>query len=50
MYVLHSRQGQLLGCHFLIAFFNKLSKLSSLNSGGIITHIFGPRKEMLSVP
>ena len=39
MYGLHSLQGQFTGFHFLISLLK-----------GTISHILGPRKEMLSVP
>ena len=49
MYGLHSLQGQFAGFHFLISLLKAFTVSNCFNSLGTISHILGPRKEMLSV-
>ena len=50
MYDLHSPQKQFTGFHFLSSLLKALTVSNCFNSLGTISHILGPRKEMLSVP
>ena len=50
MYGLHSMQGQFTGFHFLFSPLRVFTISNSFNLLGTISHILGPRKEMLSVP
>ena len=49
-YLLQSIQGQLLRIHFLIDFSELLKDWAFFNSIETISHIFGPKYEILSVP
>ena len=50
MHGLHSLQGQFTGFHFLISLLKAFTVSNCFNSPGTISHILGPRKEMLPVP
>ena len=49
-YLLQSLQGQLFGSYFLIDFLKLLRDWTFFITIGTISHIFGPRYEILSVP
>ena len=50
MYGLDSLQGQFTGFHFLISLLKAFTVSHCFNLLGTISHILGPRREMLSVP
>ena len=49
-YFLHSLHGQFFGFHSLIPFLKAATLVNSFNSKGKISHILGPKYEILSVP
>ena len=49
-YLLQSLRGQLFGIHFLIIFLKLLWDWAFFNSIGTISHIFGPRYKIVSMP
>ena len=50
VYGLHSLQGQFTGFYFLSFLLKAFTVSNCFNSLGTISHILGPRTEMLSVP
>ena len=49
-YFLHSLHGQFSDFHSLIPFLKAATLVNSFNSNGTISHILGPKNEMLSLP
>ena len=49
-YFLHSLHGQFFGFHSLIPFLRAATLVNSFNSKGTISHILGPKYEILSLP
>ena len=49
-YFLHSRHGQFFGFHSLIPFLKAATLVNSFNCKGTISHILGPKYEILSIP
>ena len=49
-YFLHSLHGQFFGFHSLIPFLKAATLVNSFNSKGTISHILGPKYEILSAP
>ena len=49
-YFLHSLHGQFFGFHSLIPFLKAATLVNSFNSKGTISHILGPKYEILSLP
>ena len=49
-YFLHNLHGQFFGFHSLIPFLKATTLVNSFNSNGTISHILGPKYEMLSLP
>ena len=49
-YFLHSLHGQFFGFHSLISFLKATTRVNSFNSKGTISHILGPKYEILSLP
>ena len=49
-YFLHSLHGQFSGFHSLIPFLKATALVNFFNSNGTISHIVGPKYEMLSLP
>ena len=49
-YVLHKRHGQLFGAHSWIFFLNSVGDTILFNSVGKMSHIFGPKLDIVSEP
>ena len=49
-YVLHKRHGQFLGAHSRIFFLNNVGDIIVFNSVGKMSHIFGPKLDIVSEP
>ena len=49
-YFLHSLHGQFSGYHSLIPFLKGTTLVNSFNSKGTVSHILGPKYEILSLP
>ena len=49
-YFLHSLHEQFFGFHSLIPFLTAATLVNSVNSKGTISHILGPKYEILSLP
>ena len=49
-YFLHSLHGQFSGFYYLIPFLKATTLVNSFNFNSTISHILGPKYEMLSLP